>query len=361
MSTIDRDAIARGAARRPRAKGISVVIPVRNGERWLSDVLAAILEETHGLPAEIIVVDDGSTDDTRAILAPLVARGRVRVLDGAKIGAAAALNLGIRHARYDVIAQIDQDVIVERGWLARVLAPLAERGVAASQGWYRTPRDASVWARVMGLDLEQRYRRLGARYLDHVCTGNTAYDADALHAIALFDESLGYGYDNDVSYRLAAAGYRLAFARDARATHRWRDGFFAYVRQQYGVGYGRLDVIGKHPARLTGDDVSGAGMIAHAAAMTLALASIPIAFVVALSDGPWTIPLASGALVVLALAIERAVAGAGAAVRAGDAAGLLFAPVHLARDVAWSAAVVVWGLRRLARRTRRPEHSMRAH
>jgi hypothetical protein len=94
--------------------------------------------------------------------------------------------------------------------------------------------------------------------------GNTAYRVSALAAIGFFDESLGYGYDNDVSYRLRAAGYRLVMCPDARSIHQWRDGWRAYFRQQYGFGYGRLDLVAKHRRRVAGDDVSPLSMMLHA-------------------------------------------------------------------------------------------------
>ena len=52
--------------------------------------------------------------------------------------------------------------------------------------------------------------------------------------------------------------------------HRWREGSRSYLRQQFGVGYGRLDVVAKHPRRVGGDDVSGAVMMLHAPAMLVA-------------------------------------------------------------------------------------------
>jgi hypothetical protein len=58
------------------------------------------------------------------------------------------------------------------------------------------------------------------------------------------------------------------------------------------------------------------------------------------------------------LAIERTVTGVAAWKRLGDRAALAFPIVHLARDVAWVAAIVVWTSRRLLRRRLKPEHSM---
>ena len=56
------------SSRRDRTDGVSVVVPVRNGERWLAAVLDAILAQRGRRPFEVIVVDDGSRDGSRALL-----------------------------------------------------------------------------------------------------------------------------------------------------------------------------------------------------------------------------------------------------------------------------------------------------
>ena len=338
--------------------GVSFVVPVLNGEHWLDEVLSAILAQDDGRSLEVVVVDDGSTDRSPTILRDYAACGTVRVLAGEGRGAAAAINLGIRHATHPIICQIDQDVILAPGWLVHVTDSLDRHGAAACQGYYVTAPGAGMWARVAGLDLEQRYGRLRGPYVDHVCTGNSAYRADALRRVNFFDETLGYGADNDMSYRLTDAGYRLAFCRAARSVHHWREDARGYLAQQYGVGYGRLDVIAKHAERFAGDDTSGPGMIAHAALMLLALVSLAVAAVGALMGGASKPAALLAGLVLVVLAVERFVAGVRAACAFGDTAGLWFAPVHLLRDVAWGLAIGVWTWRRFLGRRPRPFHSM---
>jgi cellulose synthase/poly-beta-1,6-N-acetylglucosamine synthase-like glycosyltransferase len=338
--------------------GITVVVPVLNGGEVLAHTLMAIAAQAGGpRQVEIIVVDDGSRDQSRDVVSMVARHTSVRVLDGPRRGAAAAVNCGIRAASHPVIAQIDQDVVIEPGWLDRVAELFLDPRVGAVQGRYTShPRD-SFFARVMALDLEQRYDRL-ASHVDHVCTGNTAYRASALAEIGLLNERLGYGYDNDLSYRLGAAGYRLLFCREARSRHRWREGLAGYLTQQYGFGYGRIDVVSAHPGRVAGDDVSPLAMMSHpvvAAAALLASASWLWARWLGLDAAPvgWT-ALALGA----GLAAERAVAGVRAWRKYGDTAALGFPFVHLARDLAWVGAIVVWSCRRLSGRAGGPAASM---
>jgi len=342
----------------PDLPGVSFVLPVLDGERWLAPVLDAVLAQDDGRPFEVLIIDDGSHDDSRAIAERFLETGRARLVEGPGRGAAAALNLGISQARHPLVAQVDQDVILDPGWLALLAAELDEPSVAAAQGYYRTDPTAPLWERIAGRELETRYARIRAREVDHVCTGNSLYRAEALRQVGLFDESMGYGYDNDMSYRLAAAGHRLVFCRQARSVHRWRRGLVPYLRQQYGLGYGRLDLVAKHPQRLAGDQVSGLGMILHVPIMLGVLAAAGISVALAASGMPWSgsALLALGLLALLMA--ERAVVGIRAAVRFSDLAGLLLPLAHVARDLAWVAALLTWAARRLTGRRPSPGQSM---
>jgi GT2 family glycosyltransferase len=338
--------------------GVSFVVPVHNGERWLDEVLASILAQRDGRPFEVVAIDDSSTDRSARILAARAAAGDVRVLRASKRGAAAAMNEAIREASQPVICLVDQDVVLKPGWTAAILGPFLEPGVGAVQGCFVTDPKAPIVARVAGMDLEQRYAAIAEGPTSHVCTGNSAYRAEALRAAGLFDESFGYGYDNDMSYRLMNAGYALRFCPGARSVHRWRETVRGYLAQQYGQGYGRLDIVWKHPGWVAGDAVSPPAMMAHAPLMTTALGSGLLSLSLCAAGLPWRPALWLAGAILGGLALERLAAGVRAAIRHRDAAGLLFAPLHLLRDTAWALAIVTWTARRLAGRGRHPSHSM---
>jgi len=386
--------------------GVSFVIPVRNGGRWLDSVLTSIRAQTWPGPFEIIAIDDGSTDDSAAILSRHQSLGDMRVLRGDGAGAAAAINRGVRAAVHPLIAQVDQDVVLSPTWVARLVEAFGDPQVAAAQGryvpnsdayhegsvplrkqgqtphasvplrdqgqtthgsvllreqrqtpqWGQAPQD--IWSRVMALDLALRYRRLPPT-TNHVCTGNSVYRRSALLEVGLFDEGLGYGYDNDVSYRLVGAGYRLAFCHDAGSVHHWREGVVDYARQQYGFGYGRLNLLARHPQRVAGDNVSGLSMMLQGPATALAVAAGAIAVAAVAADAPWVVPASVALSLVAVLIAERFAAGLWAAVLFRDPAGLGFVPVHAVRNLAWVAAMTAWTARTLFGVRSRPVHSMR--
>lgn len=340
------------------ANGVTFVVPVHNGERCVGDALAAILAQGGEQPVEVIAVDDRSTDGSAAILQGFESRNGVRVLRAPALGAAAAMNLGIREASHPVICLIDQDVVLKPGWLASILAPFGEAAVGAVQGRFVTDPGAAPVARVAAMDVEQRYAAMGAGPTSHVCTGNSAYRARALRDAGPFDESFGYGYDNDMSYRILKAGHALRFCPEAESVHRWRETLRGYLNQQYGQGYGRLDIVWKHPGWAAGDSVSPAAMMAHAPLMLAALVLGLIATGLGLAGAPWQLPAWAGGAILAGLAVERAAAGIRAAIRHRDPAGLLFPPLHLLRDGAWAFAIVVWAARRLSGRGPHPSQSM---
>lgn len=85
---------------------VSTIIPAFNGERFIGQAIESALAQTY-TNIEIIVVDDGSTDATREVVAQYA--GRVAYLHQPNAGVAAARNRGIREAHGDFIALLDQD------------------------------------------------------------------------------------------------------------------------------------------------------------------------------------------------------------------------------------------------------------
>lgn len=103
---------------------VSCVVPVFNSERYLGEALESIFQQTHS-PLEVIVVDDGSTDATAAVIA---SQGdRVRAFAQTNSGPAAARNRGVREARGEFVAFLDADDLWVPEKLGRQLERFAER------------------------------------------------------------------------------------------------------------------------------------------------------------------------------------------------------------------------------------------
>ena len=104
---------------------VSVVLPVYNGAKTIARAVGSILQQT--LPAiELIVVDDGSTDDTTAIV-DAMSDARLRLVRAEHCGVTAAANLGTKHAQGEFIARMDADDLAHATRLEKQLALISQR------------------------------------------------------------------------------------------------------------------------------------------------------------------------------------------------------------------------------------------
>lgn len=169
---------------------ISVIIPVYNGARHLRETLETVFAQT--LPAhEVIIVDDGSTDDSPAILE---AHGdRLRVFRQANQGVAAARNAGLLHVTGDAIAFLDQDDLwpAERNRImAEALAADPEVGVIIGQ--VEMLNQISV-PRHVAWTMETAPRE--------ILLGSQLFRPDVFAKVGNFSTNVGYGDDTDFLIR----------------------------------------------------------------------------------------------------------------------------------------------------------------
>jgi len=107
---------------------ISVIIPAHNVERFIGETLRSVLNQTHRA-LEVVVVDDGSSDGTAAVVASVAERDpRVRLIRTHNVGVSAARNLAIAESRGEFIAPLDADDIWRQDKLARQLAVMHASG-----------------------------------------------------------------------------------------------------------------------------------------------------------------------------------------------------------------------------------------
>lgn len=228
---------------------MSVVIPARDAGHMISDCLRAIFDDKvsgfrPGIDYEVIVVDNGSSDDTAAVAA---AEG-ARVVTQPKRGAAAARNAGIGVARGDIICVTDADCRPEAGWLAQVSEPLrADPAIGACKGTYLSEQRQLV-ARFVQLEYEDKYDLLeGQESIDFIDTYSASYRRELLEASGGFDENVFYVEDQELSFRLAAMGSRMVFQPGAVVYHRHADSVRSYARKKFFIGYWKAKVVGRHP------------------------------------------------------------------------------------------------------------------
>lgn len=126
---------------------ISVVIPCHNAGRWIDRTLESVVDQ-RGVEVDVVVVDDGSTDDSRDRVAQWTTRAPVRLLTPEPRGAAASRNTGLAAARGSAVQFLDADDLLAPGKLSAQLAVLAGRDdVVACADWARIRHspDEVIW------------------------------------------------------------------------------------------------------------------------------------------------------------------------------------------------------------------------
>ncbi|MFN7974529.1 MAG: glycosyltransferase [Acidobacteriota bacterium] len=244
----------------------------RDLDRNLPEVVRALGD------GELIVVDDGSSDDTASV----ASRHGARVLTQPNRGPAAARNLGAGHARGDILVFLDADCRPAPGWLPALVAPLREGAFDAVKGAYLTEQ-ASAVARLCQIEFEERYGLLSARpATDFVDSFSMAVRRSVFVEVGGFDETfrVADNEDVDLSYRLASRGHRIAFAPRAAVYHRHPDTLGKYLRLKVSRGFHRMRVYERYPGKALADSYTpfslklqvGAALAAPACAVLAASA-----------------------------------------------------------------------------------------
>ncbi len=232
------------------APEISVVIPAFNASATLGHCLSALAEQADPHPDfEVILVDDGSTDDTAAI----ARAAGVRVECVAHAGRAAARNHGAHVARGSILLFTDSDCEPRSDWVARLSEPFADPTVAGARGVYLT-RQGSLVARFVQLEYEDKYRRLKPlQTIDFVDTYSAAYRRELFLAHGGFNPSFRFDEDQELSFRLASQGLRLVFVPEAGVYHNHTISLGAYLKKKLGIGFWKAAVVLLHPNKLARD------------------------------------------------------------------------------------------------------------
>ena len=197
------------------APPISVIVPVYNMGRYLTDAVASI--EAQGFDCvEIVVVDDGSTDETPEVIVSL--GDRVVAAHQPNRGPAAARNVGIDMASGELLAFLDADDLWPAGKIARQLERLE-----------REPELDVVLGRIQYVALdggevpEIEFEDLDAKTLTHVHLGSGLYRRRAFELIGTFDESLQFSEDVDWFLRAREAQLRVAILPEITLVYRFHD------------------------------------------------------------------------------------------------------------------------------------------
>ena len=238
--------------RDPIETDASIIIPTFNGACRIGNCLDALLRQTARPNVEILVVDDGSTDNTADVVDRYPG---VRCITQSNAGPAAARNHGAAEAHGAIILFTDDDCVPMPDWLEAMLAPFRDPAVVGAKGIYRT-RQKSLIARFVQIEYEDRYRLMSnLDCIDFIDTYSAAFRRDRFLEMTGYDTSFPVACAEDVelSYRMSARGWKMKFAPAAIVYHTHPDSLSAYLKKKYKFAFWRVLAVRKNPSKAVKD------------------------------------------------------------------------------------------------------------
>jgi glycosyltransferase involved in cell wall biosynthesis len=227
---------------------LSVVIPCRNAAQTLGEQLEALTRQSFRGSWEVVVVDDGSTDATRAVAAGFSDRLPLLVVDAGEghHSPARARNVGARAAHGERILFCDSDDVVDDGWGTALERALDEHGfVCARRDVQRLNRRVEIESNRHVPDGPIRW--WGDEFLDYTAGCVLGVRRSVHEAVGGFDESfLGLGEDFDYCWRIQLeTGEALCAVPEAVVHYRFRVGLRPTFRQARNYGASNVAVYAK--------------------------------------------------------------------------------------------------------------------
>lgn len=215
------------------APRVSVVVCACNAEATIGETLEA-LERVEYPNYEVIVIDDGSTDET----AVRASRYRAKVVSTKNQGLAIARNLGMQLASGEIIAYVDADAYPDPQWLTHLVVTFQQNKYVAVGGPNIPPtNDGYVSDCVSNAPGGPIHVLISDSEAEHIPGCNMAFKKSVLEAIGGFDPQFrAAGDDVDVCWRIHEMGFAIGFSPGAVVWHHRRNSIAQYWNQQKGYG-----------------------------------------------------------------------------------------------------------------------------
>ncbi|SDN09122.1 Glycosyltransferase, catalytic subunit of cellulose synthase and poly-beta-1,6-N-acetylglucosamine synthase [Streptomyces sp. cf386] len=246
----------------PVYEPVSVIVPAYNEKECIANTLKSLAQSTH--PIEIIVVDDGSTDNTSEIArdaAYELGMTNVRVIRQENAGKPAALNNGVRSASHDIVVMMDGDTVFEPDTVRQLVQPFADPEVGAVAGNAKVGNRNTIigaWQHieyVMGFNLDRRMYDL-LRCMPTIPGAIGAFRREAVLQVGGMSEDT-LAEDTDITIAMHRAGWRVVYQEHARAWTEAPGSLKQLWSQRYRWSYGTMQALWKHRKSLTDKGPSG--------------------------------------------------------------------------------------------------------
>jgi glycosyltransferase involved in cell wall biosynthesis len=309
---------------------ITVLITIKNNASTVKECINSLLKQNY-YNYEILVVDAFSTDGTYEILKSFGSKIKLFQVKG---WTPVAYNWAIKRIKSDFVAFTDGDCVIDRNWLRELMKGFSSEDILAVAGYCGTPRSARGLQRIIGVELEDRFKHF-PKYIQRAPTMNICVRTKTLRKLK-FDESLQVAFETDLGYRINRYG-RILFQESAIIYHYHRSSWKGFFRQQYTYAkFLPYLYFTKHLKNIRGDAISKTRMLLQIIFIYMAALGMMLSAVFPLFTYFSGIMLAS-LLIAYMFDIKRLSRSS------NDTA--YFLALFIVRNVAWSIGVFVGVIR----------------
>ncbi len=231
---------------------VSIIIPAYNASATIERTLKALSVQDFTQDYEVIVVNDGSTDRTADVIR---AFPHVKLITQENAGPASARNTGAKYAKGGLLCFTDADCVPHPDWIALLEKDFHRSDIAVVCGSYGIANPESPLSQGIHEEIMFRHHVLMPDFPKVFGSYNFCIKKDVFDSLGGFDTRYrsASGEDNDLSYRLIAAGHKIFFERKALVDHYHTTSVVKYLKEQYRHGHWRMTMYADHPQMLGGD------------------------------------------------------------------------------------------------------------
>ncbi|MFX1362968.1 MAG: glycosyltransferase, partial [Promethearchaeota archaeon] len=228
---------------------VSIIVPAYNEEKVIEKTINSLINLTYD-SKEVIIVDDGSKDDTLKIVQRIAGQSPIRVFSKPNGGKWSALNEGIKHSKGEIIVCIDADTILDKGAIQRLLPHFDDPKIGAIAGNVKVGNRKKILTKLQALEYVssiniQRRSESFFKKITVVPGPLGAFRKSVIEEVGMYDGNT-YAEDAELTLRILKAGYEIKYEPRAIGYTEAPETVTDLAKQRYRWYRGLLQAMTKH-------------------------------------------------------------------------------------------------------------------
>jgi len=230
---------------------LSIIVAAYNEAKVIQATLRSVVDTDYPGVIEVVVIDDGSTDQTAAeVRKSVFVDHRIRLIEQTNGGKASALRTGLKDSKYDILVFLDADTHFDRSTLTQLVQPLIDPRVGAVSGHAKVGNLRTFIARCQSLEYICGFNLERRAYAEWNCItvapgAVSALRREAIEAVGGFSTDT-LAEDTDLTLSLHKKGYRIDYAPYAVGWTEAPESYSTLAKQRFRWAFGTLQCLWKH-------------------------------------------------------------------------------------------------------------------